>query len=448
MAGSRGLSLEGNSPSCESNGEGPGDSQQKCSRFIKGTSIEKPSNQDGEGIVAMFTHPLCVLCICTPLGMASHHLGWDAPTTFWLNFLGLVPLAKILGDATEELAANLHNDMLAGLLNATFGNAVEVVMMVQTLRAGLIDVVKATLLGSVLSNLLLVLGCSFFFGGIVSSGANWTETRRQSQLEASKTTKAPRLSTDFEVVGEKVQIFSVMTAMLNMSLLLLSCLSMSLNTIFFTEYYNSGEDMEDVVLAVSRSCSIAMMIAYIAYVFYQLVTHRDTCQEEVGDDEEEPTLSTRASITTMVIVTIVIAYSSELLVESLSEVVRQMHIGRHFIGIILLPIVGNACEHASAIRFAVQDKPGLSIGIAVGSSTQISLFVVPLSVLMGWWLDQPMDLNFGSLNTAVMSVGVVVVLSIVVDGSATWLQGYLLISAYYCVAVLYWHCPDKMNEVS
>merc|ERR1719316_2502080 len=98
--------------------------------------------------------------------------------TFWLNFFAMIPLAKILGDATEELAAGLKNDMLAGLLNATFGNAVEVVMTIQTLRANLIDVVKATLLGSVLSNLLLVLGCSFFFGGIVSSGTtgNWSNS--------------------------------------------------------------------------------------------------------------------------------------------------------------------------------------------------------------------------------------------------------------------------------
>merc|ERR1711862_1023739 len=93
---------------------------------------------------------------------------------------------------------------------------------------------------------------------------------------------------------------------------------------------------------------------------------------------------------------------------------------------ILLPIVGNACEHASAVRFAIMNKPGLSIGIAIGSSTQISLFVVPFSVLVGWLIEQPMDLNFGSLNTTVMSVSVVVVLSVVVDGTANWLQGYLL----------------------
>merc|ERR1719460_2017957 len=145
------------------------------------------------------------------------------------------------------------------------------------------------------------------------------------------------------------------------------------------------------------------------------------------------------------LVTLCIAWSSDMLIESLDEVVVEARISSHFIGIILLPIVGNACEHASAIRFAIQDKPGLSIGIAVGSSTQISLFVVPFSVLMGWYMDQPMDLNFGSLNTTVMSISVMVVLSIVVDGSATWLQGYLLVSAYIVVAVLYWHLPDKMG---
>merc|ERR1719331_3662633 len=135
----------------------------------------------------------------------------------------------------------------------------------------------------------------------------------------------------------------------------------------------------------------------------------------------------------MFFVSLIVAYSSELLVETLGEVVEQMGISSHFIGIILLPIVGNACEHASAIRFAIQDKPGLSIGIAVGSSTQISLFVVPFSVIMGWMLDQNMDLNFGLLNVTVMSMSVVVVLSIIVDGQATWLHGYLLASAYFVV---------------
>merc|ERR1712176_964987 len=148
----------------------------------------------------------------------------------------------------------------------------------------------------------------------------------------------------------------------------------------------------------------------------------------------------------MLLTTLVVAFSSELLIGSLEGVVEEAGISQHFIGIILLPIVGNACEHASAIRFAIMDKPGLSIGIAVGSSTQISLFVVPFSVLVGWAINQPMSLNFGSLNTTVMSISVVVVLSVVVDGMANWLQGYLLMSGYFIIAVLYWYLPNKLPE--
>lgn len=432
----------------------PGDDNRakRASRFVAGTSIEKPPNFDGNGITAMLLHPLCILLICVPLGIASHILHWGDSVTFWLNFAGLIPLAKILGDATEELAAGLHNDMLAGLLNATFGNAVEVVMMVQILRAGKLDVVKATLLGSVLSNLLLVLGCSFFFGGIMSSSQLWKQTGNANRSSMQMTSDLDRTSSGMEFVGEKVQTFSVMTAMVNTSLLLLSCLSLSLVTVFYSEEVvagTHGHSEIDVITSISRSVAWTMIASYGAYVFFQLVTHREAMTE--GDDEgdgeaEDAALSIPMSILVMSICTVIVGFSSELLVENLQEVVESAGISTHFIGIILLPIVGNACEHASAIRFAIQDKPGLSIGIAVGSSTQISLFVVPFSVIMGWMMNEPMDLNFGSLNTTVLSISVVVVLSIVVDGAATWLQGYLLISAYFIVAVLYWHLPDKMQN--
>merc|ERR1719379_543341 len=141
----------------------------------------------------------------------------------------------------------------------------------------------------------------------------------------------------------------------------------------------------------------------------------------------------------MFVTTVVVAWASDVVVNCLEAAASKMAISSHFIGIILLPIVGNACEHVSAVRFAIQDKPGLSIGIAVGSSTQISLFVVPFSVLAGWAINQPMDLNFGSLNTTVLNLSVIVVLSVVVDGTANWLQGYLLVSAYLLIGVLYWH---------
>lgn len=438
----------------------------RSSRFVKGSPLVKPPNFDGAGISAMLLHPMSILLICFPLGIASEFLGWGDVPTFWLNFAALVPLAKILGDATEELAAGLQNDMLAGLLNATFGNAVEVVIMVQTLRKGLVEVVKATLLGSVLSNLLLVLGMSFFCGGLVSSVVKKKQTTRASvsplAIQRSMTV-APSASTKFtsetpgepgtettEWVGEKVQTFSVMTALVNTSMLLLACLTNSLVTVFATETHEEGlDERDDVCLPVSRKCSIIIIITYVAYIFFQLVTHREAMQEdETEGDEgeaEESGLSIPMAIGVMCFITFIVAFSSELLVSSLEGVVDKLGISQHFIGIILLPIVGNACEHASAIRFAIMDKPGLSIGIAVGSSTQISLFVVPFSVLMGWWMDKPMDLNFGSLNITVMSISVIVVLSVVVDGTANWLQGYLLMSGYFIIAILYWYLPNESH---
>lgn len=421
----------------------------ESSRFVKGTSIPPPAKTDLSGVLGMLMHPLSVLLVCLPAGVASEALDWGPTWTFFLNFFALVPLAKILGDATEELAEGLKNDMLAGLLNATFGNAVEMVIMVNTLRAGLIDMVKATLLGSVLSNLLLVLGMSFFCGGIVGKIG---KKPGASKLPTSDKEGSPEEEEEqTEWVQEKVQSFSKLNALTNTSMLLLACLSFSLVTVFYAQAAETAgvpeDEIQEILLPVSRLCAIIIVMAYAAYIFFQLVTHRGASAEDnSGGGPEEESAEARVSAPTavgvMLVCTVIVAYASDCMVNSLEGVVENAHISSHFIGIILLPIVGNACEHASAIRFAIMDKPGLSIGIAVGSSTQISLFVVPFAVLAGWALDKPMDLNLGSLNTTVLVISVVVVLSVVVDGQSNWLQGYLLMSCYTIAAILYWYLPD------
>eukprot|EP00928_Gymnodinium_smaydae_P004898 TRINITY_DN11678_c0_g7_i2.p1 TRINITY_DN11678_c0_g7~~TRINITY_DN11678_c0_g7_i2.p1 ORF type:complete len:433 (+),score=123.75 TRINITY_DN11678_c0_g7_i2:63-1361(+) len=422
----------------------------RSSRLILGTTERKPSNIDGEGVLGMLNHPLNTMIVFFPLGIASHYVfNWGDVTTFWLNFMALVPLAKILGDSTEELAAGLKDDMLAGLLNATFGNAVEVVMTMQTLRAGYYSVVKASLLGSMLSNLLLVLGMSFFAGGLLSFAKKrpMTAFRPTQKFHPKKSVhyKDEEHHKDeyhLHFASEKLQEFSNVSALVNTSMLLLSCLSFSLVTIFHAET-KGGEN--SVMLPVSRICSIICSISYAAYVYFQLVTHKDAMAEDEVDDEEEepPKFSVTTALACMFTVTLLVAFSSEMLVASFEGVVEQLGINSNFIGIILLPIVGNACEHVSAIRFAMMEKVGLAIGIAVGSSTQIALFAVPFSVVFAWIMDKPLDLNFGLLNTTVLTISVVVVLSIVVDGKANWLQGYLLVSAYLVIAVLYWHLPTE-----
>mmetsp|Transcript_16228 Transcript_16228/g.37378 ORF Transcript_16228/g.37378 Transcript_16228/m.37378 type:complete len:441 (-) Transcript_16228:24-1346(-) len=416
-------------------------------RFVKGSNTAKPSNTDGKGLLEMLQHPLNLLLLCLPLGLFAELRHWGDIPRFWLNFFGMIPLAKILGDATEELAAGLRNDMLAGLLNATFGNAVEMVITVQTLRKGYYELVKATLLGSVLSNMLLVLGMSFFCGGLIGG-----DEKKPPMTESMNLPPRTEFSATHHLVAEKVQHFHVLGALVNISMLLLSCFSFMIVTIFCSTRDDDGTPIFiDQVLPVSRAGSIIVISAYAAYIIFQLGTHRAALaldEDEDEDGEGEPALSVCMATVVLFTTTVFVAGSSEILVGAIEGVTARNHVGPQFVGIILLPIIGNACEHAAAVRFGIKDKLGLSIGIAIGSSTQIALFVVPFAVLVGWAFDRPMDLNFGQLNTSIMTVSVVVILSMVVDGKSNWLQGYLLMAAYLVVAVCYWYLPGEIEGES
>jgi len=403
-----------------------------------------------DGLCSILNHPFSLLLIAFPLGIYSHFAGWGPLATFWLNILALVPLAKILGDGTEELAAAIKNDTISGLLNATLGNAVEMILSVQTLRKGLLDVVKATLLGSILSNILLVLGTSFLLGGLIGSSTAYGRHHiiHIEDYQAARCTM------------EKEQLFSSKSALVNMAMQLLACMTCALPTVFAAAGHGhmgstpEARELErNKVVEVSRIGAIIIMCSYIAYIMFQLVTHKkmltldegNDSDEEEGGEEEEGGLSARAALALMSVTTALIAVSSEMLVGAIEHVVEHCGIPARFIGIILLPFAGNACEHASAIRFAIQDRPGLSIGIAVGSSTQIALFVVPFTVVMGWALGEPMDLVFGSMNTAVMILSVLVVLTLVIDGRSNWLKGFMLCTAYVFCAVLYWYMPPPLE---
>lgn len=366
------------------------------------------------------------LLLLWPVGCVAHFYSWGDHYKFTINFLAMIPLAKILGDATEELAAGLNNDTVGGLLNATFGNAVEMILTVQTLRAGELSVVKGTLLGSILSNLLLVLGMAFLFGGL-TPGA------------------------DGKVRG-KEQNFLSNAALINLTMLFLATASFALPTVFFSaaemDIYSSAEK-RSLTLSLSRWCSIYILSAYIAFLVFQLYTHigmfSDSDNNEDEDEEgaeEAANLSPPVALALLFVTTCFVAASSEWLVDSIDGLVDEFNIGKAFIGIILLPIVGNACEHAGAVRMAMVEKVDITIGIAVGSSTQIGLFVVPFSVLVGWAIDRDMDLNFGTMNTTVMIFAVLIAFSIITDGAANWLEGYMLMVAYAVIATLFWFFPE------
>eukprot|EP00928_Gymnodinium_smaydae_P070008 TRINITY_DN53957_c0_g1_i1.p1 TRINITY_DN53957_c0_g1~~TRINITY_DN53957_c0_g1_i1.p1 ORF type:complete len:554 (+),score=146.64 TRINITY_DN53957_c0_g1_i1:225-1664(+) len=423
--------------------------------------VEGPSNL--HGLKAMFLNPLSLLLVSVPLGMLSDRLGWGASCTFWLNFAALVPLAKVLGDATEELSAAIGNDVVSGLLNATFGNAVEMIVSIQAIRAGEFVLVKSSLLGSVLSNVLLVLGMAFFFGGLTPSKTR-TGRFHSSQDANFKTHR---------IAFEKEQKFAVKTALVSMALLFFSCMSFALPTVFDA----LPSDDSSNVLRVSRIGAVICTSSYLAYLLFQLVTHsatlakeetdlgsrrsdgeaasperlegqqeEDSDDEDFGEEEESASLTVWCSTLIMVIITVVVSISSDYLVSSLKAIVSGGRIPEGFIGVILVPIAGNACEHAAAIRFAIKDRPGLAIGIAVGSSTQVAMFVIPLSVLIAWWMGRPLDLNFGLLNVTVMIMSALVLLTLILDGRSNWLKGYILCCLYMFIAVLYWYAPPLFGS--
>jgi len=442
--------------------------------------MDKPPNNDEPGVLGILMHPINLLLLCLPVGLAAFFCNWSDNSIFWWNFAAMIPLAKILGDATEELAASLQNDMIAGILNATFGNAVEMIITIQTLRKGLFEVVKATLLGSVLSNTLLVLGMSFLCGGFITykesqektvTSPDGSQTRYEKAEQDSRPDNRVLASLEdrlrksasyaanaasvapYNAETEKVQAFNILGALVNTSMLLSSCTSFCLITAFYNVLNESDlepEEQASLLLRVSRGSSIIIALAYVAFIIFQLVTHRRTMSEDQpeeseGADDAESSLSVYKAVALLFVTTLLTAFCSELLVRAIDGVTRKAHLNQHFIGMIILPIVGNACEHAAAVRFAMHDKLGLSVSISIGSSTQIALFVVPFAVLMAWAMGKDLDLNFGFFNTSMITLSVIVVLSMIVDGHSNWLQGYLLCSIYAIIGVLYFYLPDSVS---
>ena len=357
--------------------------------------------------------PISILLLFAPFAIASHYGGWGPQWVFWLNFLTMVPLASILGDFTEEAA--LHtNDVVGGLLNASFGNAVEVVVGIQALLNDEIRVVQSSMIGSIFSNLLLVLGMCFFFGGL---------TRKE-------------------------QVFSSLQAMAGMGLLALSSIAMILPTPFASYW-----DIEDEsVLTISRISAIFLLISYLQLLFFQLYTHKDSFMgegtdgnvEEDEEDEEEATVPMWMALLGLGLTTASVTVFSNYLVESIDGFCAESGISRTFVGLIILPIVGNAVEHITAVSVAMKNKMDLALGVAIGSSTQIALFVVPVTVLWGWFSNKPMTLNFPVYEITLYVLSIFTVSLCLNTGKSNWLLGSVLITTYIMLAIGFWF--EKVEE--
>ncbi|MHC5723078.1 MAG: calcium/proton exchanger [Nostoc sp.] len=350
---------------------------------------------------------LLVLLLFIPVSLAAHFLEWGELIVFITAGLAILPLAAWMGTATEEIAV-VVGPSLGGLLNATFGNATELIIALIALNAGLIDVVKASITGSIISNLLLVMGFSMLLGGL----------------------------------RYKEQTFQPIVARVNAASMNLAVIALLMPTAM---NYTSQGINEQILQNFSIAVAVVLILVYALTLIFSMKTHSYLYDVGVAEIEAEEIPHGKPNMALWVGVllgcTLLVAIESEMLVDSLEVATSQLGLTALFTGVILVPIVGNAAEHATAVTVAMKDKMDLSVSVAVGSSMQIALFVAPVLVIAGRILGQPMDLDFKPFELVAVVVSVLIANSISSDGKSNWLEGTLLLAAYTVLGFAFYFHP-------
>lgn len=353
-----------------------------------------------------------VLLIFVPISVVAHYQHWGPLVEFGLACLAILPLAAWIGTATEEIAV-VVGPSLGGLLNATFGNAAELIISLVALRAGLVNVVKASLVGSIIGNLLLVMGLAMFLGGL----------------------------------RYKEQTFPSVVARTNASAMNLAVIALLLPA---AVNFTSDGIEEPLMQKISIAVAIILILVYASSILFSMKTHSYLYdvgvaefegKEQAGAEHETHKPNLKVWISVLVVATVFVAIESELLVGTLEEATKILGLTELFTGVILLPIIGNAAENASAVVVATKNKMDLSLSVAVGASMQVALFVTPILVIAGWFWGQPMDLNFNPFELVAVAIAVFIANSISSDGSSNWFEGLLLLAAYGVLAVTFFYHP-------
>ncbi|KAG6437085.1 hypothetical protein SASPL_101994 [Salvia splendens] len=365
---------------------------------------------------------LFIFLLAIPFAIAANysHFG-SVPWVFALSCLGLIPLAERVSFLTEQIAL-YTGPTVGGLLNATCGNVTELVIAIFALIQNKVGVVKYSLLGSVLSNLLLVLGSSLFCGGIANISKEQKFERKQADV--------------------------------NSLLLLLGLICHVLPLMFKFTGKSDPELTAFATLALSRASSIIMLIAYFGYLIFQLFTHRQLFQEQqeegvVESDEvetdETPVIGIYSALIWLVLMTGIVALLSEYVVATIEAASDSWGLSVGFISVILLPIVGNAVEHAGAIIFAFRNKLDITLGVALGSATQIAMFVVPLSVIISWIIGVKMDLDLSLIETISLGLSILITSLALQDGSSHYMKGLVLLLCYFVIGACFFVSWAPLN---
>ncbi|MDP9267370.1 MAG: calcium/proton exchanger [Acidobacteriota bacterium] len=354
---------------------------------------------------------LNVLLLALPVAIALHFSGDSPFLTFLFAALAIVPLAGILGDSTEALS-EYAGPTVGGILNATMGNATELIIGFFALRAGHIEVVKASLAGSIIGNLLLVLGLAIIVGG-------WNREH---------------------------QTFSRVAAGANTTMLFLAVAALVLPAVFDLSVYGNLQHAGARIEQLSLWTSGVLIAIYGVSFIFVLKTHKRLFTPENVDEKGEgamspPSISKTRALGSMAVATVLIAYMSEMLVGEIDAVTKTLGWTELFVGVIVVAIVGNAAEHSTAIMMARRNKMDLAFTIAVGSSTQIALFVAPVLVFVSLAMGRPMTLVFNAFEIVAVALSVLVVEIISSDGETNWFEGAQLLALYLMLGVAFYFVP-------
>ena len=339
--------------------------------------------------------------------------GGISPTALFVcSALGIIPIAGWIGRATEALAVRV-GEGLGGLLNATFGNAAELIIAGIALSKGLTDVVKASLTGSIIGNVLLVLGLSILFGG----------------------------------TKYKEQRFSGSAARTSIVSLSLAAIGLMIPTVFHLTAHSSPSGWSPLVeQKLSLAIAVVLFLTYFCMLGFSLRTHKHLFRSsEEGVEEGGAPWSRGKAIIILLVATALVGLLSEFLVGTIENVRDSIGVTEVFVGVIIVAIVGNAAEHSTAVVMAMKNKMDLTIGIAIGSSLQIALFVAPVLIFLSYFFGRPMDLEFSVPEVLAVVASVYVLFQICEDGETNWIEGVQLLSVYLILGILFFYLPEPQQ---
>ncbi len=344
---------------------------------------------------------LNILLIFVPVAIAGELLHWGPTIVFIASALGVVPLAGLLGQATEELAVHT-GPRWGGFLNATLGNAAELIITIFAIRQGLLELVKASITGSILGNVLLILGLSILLGGLKNG----------------------------------VQRFDRAQAGIHSTMLILAVISLGIPSLFS---HTIEERSHAAVEYLSLGVAAVMIIIYVLSLIYSFIS---TTDDKVVTEAHPPEVrGWRKAAGVLIVATIFIAWLSEILVGAVEPVVHQWGITEFFLGIIIIPLVGNVAEHLVGVQVAIKNKMELSLAISLGSSLQIALFVAPLLVFLSLLMGNPLTLVFNQFELISLGGAVLIAALVSLDGESNWLEGAQLLAVYIVIGIAFFYLP-------